>query len=318
MCTSIVMRSENVYFGRNMDIDYDFGQSAVITPRSFPLYFKEEKEIKAHFSMVGTAAVFENYPLYAEAMNEKGLYMSALNFPDNACYSEKRENGKHNISAAELILWVLSQCETTEEARALLEKTNIRAIPFSAQLSLTPLHWHIADESGSLCVEKTKEGLNIYDNPFDVVTNNPVFPHHKEEMWKTSLFSNKNPSFEKKEAPCGSQLGLGAWGLRGDFSSHSRFEKAFFLLNFCSKEKSENCVSQFFHILSSVAVIKGAVLTKNEKPHYTKYSCCFDQKNLTYYFKEYFSQKTEKLKLTEENMKGSSLQSFSFTYKNEL
>ena len=28
----------------------------------------------------------EGYPLYAEAVNEKGLYMAGLNFPGNACY----------------------------------------------------------------------------------------------------------------------------------------------------------------------------------------------------------------------------------------
>ena len=34
------------------------------------------------------AAIIDNFPLYFEATNEKGLSMAGLNFPDNAVYFE--------------------------------------------------------------------------------------------------------------------------------------------------------------------------------------------------------------------------------------
>ena len=39
----------------------------------------------------------ENYPLYAEAMNEKGLCMAGLYFPENARYFPEQAN-KTNIT----------------------------------------------------------------------------------------------------------------------------------------------------------------------------------------------------------------------------
>ena len=37
MCTSIAMNTADFYFGRNLDLEYDFGQRVVITPRGYPL-----------------------------------------------------------------------------------------------------------------------------------------------------------------------------------------------------------------------------------------------------------------------------------------
>ena len=47
--------------------------------------------------MIGMASVAEEYPLYAEAVNEKGLGMAGLNFPGNAFYplEGKRSTRSH-------------------------------------------------------------------------------------------------------------------------------------------------------------------------------------------------------------------------------
>lgn len=44
--------------------------------------------------MIGMAHVAEEYPLYYEAVNEKGLGMAGLNFVGNACYGEYEERPK--------------------------------------------------------------------------------------------------------------------------------------------------------------------------------------------------------------------------------
>ncbi len=73
MCTSIAMTTKDFYFGRNMDLDYQFGEHVVITPRNYSFQFRRAGILKKHYAMIGMATVEENYPLYAEAVNEKGL-----------------------------------------------------------------------------------------------------------------------------------------------------------------------------------------------------------------------------------------------------
>lgn len=41
--------------------------------------------------MIGMAHVTDDYPLYYEAINEKGLGMAGLNFVGNAVYHEKKK-----------------------------------------------------------------------------------------------------------------------------------------------------------------------------------------------------------------------------------
>lgn len=58
------------------------------------------------------ATVAEDTALYAEAVNEKGLYMAGLNFPGNAHYFVRDVPGKEMVAPYELIPLVLGQCET--------------------------------------------------------------------------------------------------------------------------------------------------------------------------------------------------------------
>lgn len=62
------------------------------------------------------AYVTENYPLYYEAVNEKGLGIAGLNFVGNAQYNKKIK-GKDNITQFEFIPWILSQSTTVKEAK---------------------------------------------------------------------------------------------------------------------------------------------------------------------------------------------------------
>ena len=50
-------------------------------------------EVVSHYAMIGMAHVAESYPLYYDAVNEKGLGMAGLNFVGNAVYNEV-ENGR--------------------------------------------------------------------------------------------------------------------------------------------------------------------------------------------------------------------------------
>ena len=93
-----------------------------------------------------------DYPLYYDAVNEKGVGMAGLNFVGNAYY-HKEQTGKENVASFEFIPWVLAQCATLDEVKNLIADLNIVVTPFSGNLPLGMLHWIISDKSGSITVE---------------------------------------------------------------------------------------------------------------------------------------------------------------------
>ncbi len=119
MCTAINYKTNDHYFGRNLDWMYSYGERVTITPRNYAFKFKEKDVIESHYAIIGMALVRDGYPLYFDATNEVGLSMAGLNFPDNAVYCN-RQNEMDNIAPYELIPWVLSQCRTVSDAKALL------------------------------------------------------------------------------------------------------------------------------------------------------------------------------------------------------
>ena len=288
MCTAICYRSNASYFGRNLDLDRGYGEGVVITPRNCEIKMRCEKPIKSHYAMIGMATVVENYPLYYEATNEKGLSMAGLNFPENAVYFGFAEE-KDNVTPFELIPWILAQCACVDEAKALLEKINLVNIDFNEQLPLSPLHWMISDKKRSIVAEPLKDGLRIYDNPFEVLTNNPPFEYHCTNVSNyMGLSAGISSSRFRERIPVKNySLGMGALGLPGDYSSASRFIRAIFVKeNSMSWYNEKSNVNQFFHILNSVAMPKGCVLGADGF-EYTRYSSCCNMDTGIYYYTTY-------------------------------
>ena len=115
MCTCITWENGAFYFGRNLDLEYSFGEQVALTPRNYPFQLRCLGEMNSHYAMIGMATVMMDYPLYAEAVNEKGLAMAGLNFPGSAVYQEPKE-GARNVTPFELIPWLLGTCATVREA----------------------------------------------------------------------------------------------------------------------------------------------------------------------------------------------------------
>ena len=218
MCTCIAYENGDFYFGRNMDLDYSIGEQIILTPRNYILKFRKLDPAEKHYAMAGMAASEDTFPLYAEAVNEKGLFMAGLNFPQNAVYQEAEEGGK-NVAPFEIIPWLLASCASVQEARELLFQARIVKIPFAEEMPLAPLHWMLGDGKECVVLEAVEEGLKIYENPIKVLTNNPPFPFHKDYLThfrKLSSGQGEN-TFSRKlplEPYC---QGMGGIGLPGDF-----------------------------------------------------------------------------------------------------
>ncbi len=312
MCTAITYKTKNSYFGRNLDLEYSYKETVTITPRNYKFNFRKVGDIDNHYAIIGMAYVENNYPLYYDAINEKGLGMAGLNFPDNADYKNEQVD-KDNIAPFEFIPWVLSQCSNINEAKELLNKINIVKINFSEQLTASPLHWIIADKESSITVECVKEGLKIYDNPVGVLTNNPTFDIHMFNLNNYMNLSIEPPinNFSKKLNLNTYSRGMGALGLPGDLSSASRFVKATFTkMNSLSGDSESESISQFFHILTSVEQQRGCVHMGENKYEITIYSSCCNMDKGIYYYTTYENNQITGVNMNNENLEGTELISY--------
>ena len=289
MCTSLTLPTPDGtnLFGRTLDLDDHFGESVTLTPRRYPFTFADCYPHTHHYALLGMATVADGpaasgYPLYAEAMNEKGLCMAGLRFAKSAVYLSRPEVGYVNLAPWELIPYLLGTCATVAEARTALGDIRIVDKPFSDTVGTAPLHWHIADSDpshGGLILEATAEGMRIYpdDRPdgAGVLTNDPPYLEQLAALDACPARRGDTP------------------GLPGDYSSSSRFTRAAILRRWAVEQKDNDPtsgagknpdVARFFSLLAAVSPTVGAVMTPEGRCHRTLYTCCMDTAAGVYHF----------------------------------
>ena len=309
MCTAATYQTKGFYMGRTLDYEFSYGDEITVTPRNYEFQFRHMGSVSSHYAMIGMAHVAGDYPLYYDAMNEKGLGMAGLNFVGNADFQEV-DDTRDNVAQFEFIPWILCQCATLEEAKKLLSRMNLVGTPFSPQLPTAQLHWLIADDSGSLTVECMTDGLHIYDNPVGVLTNNPPFD---KQLFHLNDFMHLSP--KQPENTFSSDLnlqtysrGMGALGLPGDLSSASRFVRvAFTKMNSRSGDSEKESVSQFFHILGSVDQQRGCCEVADGKYEITLYTSCCSADTGIYYYTTYENHQISGVDMYRENLDGNTL-----------
>ena len=312
MCTAISYKTTDRYFGRTLDLEHSYGEAVIITARNYPYHFRHTKKLSSQYAFIGIGTETNGYPLYYDAVNEKGLSVAALNFPDNASYNVGKI-GKLNIAVFELIPFILGQCSSVEQALPLLKKINITCESFDSQLGTSPLHWMICDSEKCIVAEPMQEGMKIHDDPIGVLTNNPPFEYH---MLNLVNYMNLTPGMphnsfcdELKLTPFSN--GMGAVGLPGDMSSASRFVRAAFTkLNAAAGKDETESVSQFFHIMQTVSQISGCVRLPNGKYERTVYTCCCNTDKGIYYYNTYENSQIFAVDMNKEHLDRDSVISY--------
>lgn len=309
MCTAATYKTNDFYFGRTLDYEFSYGDEITVTPRSYPFKFRAAGSMDKHYAMVGMAHVADNYPLYYDAVNERGLCIAGLNFVGNAVYRDPVP-GKENVAQFELIPWLLCQCGTVREARDRLENINITNIPFNEKMPCAQLHWIIADKTEAITVESVKEGIRIYDNPVGVLTNNPPFDEQLFNLNNYMHLSPANPknTFSESLTLKAYSRGMGALGLPGDLSSQSRFVRvAFVKMNSLSGSAEQESVSQFFHIMGSVDQQRGCCDLGDGKYEITIYTSCCNADKGIYYYNTYENHQISAIDMHHENLDSAEL-----------
>lgn len=320
MCTAATYKTKDFYFGRTLDYEFSYGDEVVITPRNYPFHFVEAGEIDSHYAMIGASCVVRDYPLYYDAVNERGLGIAGLNFVGNAAYYEKEE-GKDNIAQFELIPWILSRCATVREARKLIGNMNLIPVAFSDKLPLPQLHWMIADREECITVEAVAEGIRVYDNPVGILTNNPPFDKQMFQLNNYMHLSAKSPvdTFAKGVDLERYSRGMGALGLPGDLSSQSRFVRAAFVkLNSVSGKGEKESVSQFFHILGAVDQQRGCCELDHGEYEITLYTSCCNADRGIYYYTTYDNHQITGVDMRREDLDGREIVRYPFVKDEQI
>ena len=287
MCTAATYKTKDFYFGRTLDYEFSYGDEIVLTPRAFPLDFRHTARRDTHYAILGMAHVADGYPLYYDAMNEKGLCAAGLNFVGSAA--------------------------SVAEARTLLAGATITYTPFSDKFPPAQLHWLIADRNEAITVESTATGLHIYDNPAGVLTNNPPFDMQMFRLNDYMQLSPRQPEnrFSDALALRTYSRGMGALGLPGDLSSASRFVRAAFVRAHAVSGEDENAsVSQFFHILGAAEQPRGCCEVAEGKYEITIYTSCCNADRGIYYYTTYDNSRISAVDMHAENLDAKTLARF--------
>ncbi len=312
MCTAITYNANDFYFGRTLDYNTSYCETVTITPRGYSLPFRHLHNISRHYAIIGVAYVCDGYPLYYDAINEKGLSMAGLNFVGNAHYATPSDD-KNNVAVFEFIPYILAQCKSVTDACDLIQNINLVTTPFNDTLPVAELHWIIADKTQAVTVEATVNGINIYNNPIGVLTNNPPFPQQLQNLTNYMALSPYTP--ENKFAPklnfVPYSFGMGAIGLPGDVSSQSRFVRtAFTKLNSISPADEYASVGQFFHILNTVEQVRGVSRDDKNNPEITVYTSCSNATRGIYYYTTYNNHQINSINMHHEKLDRHTLVSY--------
>ena len=295
MCTAmtILTPKKDIIFGRTMDFSYPLAPELYFIPKGYRWNnIQNTHQIRNQYRVMGIGQNISPVIL-ADGINEMGFAAAALYFPGYAQYDEPdvKDTSTLCVAALEMVNFLLGQCASVEHAALILKSIRIVGVKDAVTNSVAPLHWLIADRQGRcMTVEKTEDGLSLMENPIGVLANSPDFNWH---MTNLRSYRNLEPH-QKQESSLGSVKltpfgqGGGTFGMPGDYTPPSRFVRTAFQKSYTviPAEKNE-AVTACFHILESVSIPKGVVMTDRGTPDYTQYTAFANLSSLEYYFKSY-------------------------------
>lgn len=312
MCTSVRFTDGegDMYFGRNLDWSCGYGQTILATPKGYKLDFEFNVE-DGQRPIFGVGIISDNKPLYFDCANESGLAVAGLNFPGYAKYEDDAVEGKTNVAAYEFPYFIVRNFDTVDEVEKALESVAIINKPVNDQFPVSMLHWIIGDKTRSIVVEYMADGMHIYHDGVDALTNQPTFAYHEENLRNYMVNVPEYPAAVKwgqdELTPWGS--GVSMHGIPGDFSSPSRFIRAAYINTHYPQQKDEqHSVIRLFRTLQAAAMVLGGAKMGNDQFEYTVYSDCFSAKTMTYYYNSYDDPAIRSFKMSDFDMDGDQLQ----------
>lgn len=308
MCTAICLQSKQgeTFFGRNMDFSYDIDPHLYIVPSGYEWSnIITGGRLRDQYRFIGIGQELDGLLGFFDGVNETGLAMAALYFAGYADYNGGIGNGREErVASFDFLHYALGRCANVKELKKQLKEVRITGAMDPVTKTVAPLHWIAADRSGNcIVIEITSNGLQVFRNPIGVLANSPDFTWH---MTNLRNYMEASPT-QTEEAFWGDypmtpfgQAG-GTQVLPGGYTSPARFARAAYLKSFLPMPKSRNeAVISCFHVMESVTIPKGAVMTSRNHFDYTKYTAFINTATCEYFFKTYDNLQIETAGLFEQ------------------
>lgn len=271
MCSAFKFKNT---FGRNFDYEQSYKEEIIIVP-------KDTNYNENSYIGIGSGLFKDDVLLY-DGMNDKGLCVAGLAFPDNAKYSPVSD--KHSCPPSwDFTSWVLGLFDNVQQFKSNIDYILISDEPYvDFNGNVTPnsdLHWLISDNKQSIAVESTSEGLMVYDNYLETLTNNPQFPQMIDAVEEQLNDVGKYPLHYNSR-------GQETFMLCGGYTSMERFARLAYLKQQAEKQDKFDNIETAFHLCQSVEQIYGATPVNNSF-EYTIYSAVYDTNDLSLYVRKY-------------------------------
>lgn len=305
MCTAITLQSQQVefFFGRTMDFSYDIQPELYIVPKNYTWNNTLNRTlIHNRYSFIGIGQKLDGILGFFDGVNEKGFAAASLYFAGYAEYNTQLPYLTSQVIASfDFLHYILGRCASIKDLRIVLNNISIIGLQDPVTQTIAPLHWIVTDKTGKcVVIEQTKKGLKLFDNPIGVMANSPDFQWHM-----TNLRNYMEVSPEQTEEVFWENIWLKPFGqaggtilLPGGYTSPERFVRTAYLKTHVPKPRNAiEAIVSCFHIMESVFIPRGAVISSRNTYDYTKYTAFINTNTCEYFFKTYDNMQIVKASL---------------------
>lgn len=295
MCTSMTFRTKEneIFLGRTMDFSYDIQPQFYVTPTEF-IWMNSANNLamKDTYRFIGLGQELDGLLVFFDGVNEHGFAAATLYFAGYAQYDTfTASSSTVQIPSFDFLHYILGNCASIMDLERILHNVSIMGVMDPVTHSIAPLHWIATDRSGRcVVIELTDRGLELIENPIGVMTNSPNFEWHLTNLRnyiEASPVQTPTATWDSVVlTPFGQ--GGGTIPLPGGYTSPERFVRVAYLKsNVPEANDATEAIISCFHILESVTIPKGAILTNKNTFDYTKYTAFINTKTCEYHYKAY-------------------------------
>jgi len=327
-CTGIRLKAADgtVVYARTMEFAVVLESSVIMIPRGYARTgTTPEGENGLKWTSKYASLGINNggdMPFLVDGVNEKGLAVGLLYFPESVGYMKYRAaEASKTLAPWEAGSWILENFATVEEVKQNIGSIIVPAVVVQQLGFVPPLHYVVHDASGkSIVIEYVEGKLHLHDDLLGVMTNSPAFDWHMTNLRNYVNFSIVNVPPVKVDGITltGIGQGTGMLGMPGDFTPPSRFVRAVaFSASALPAKTGEEAVLEAFHIMNNfdipIGVSRQGKKDQNGKivADYTVWTSAYDLRARRLYFRTYENSQIRSVDLMKMPLDAKSIVTFS-------
>lgn len=192
-----------------------------------------------------------------EGVNDQGMTFSINALMGNTS-AQLNSNTPNVLSAVDVGTWALGNFSNVAQVKQALQNKDVNIwLPKIASMDnlVAPVHFALFDKSGAgIVIEFLHGQVQVYDNPVGVMTNNPPFPWHLENLNNYAQLTNvdKNSGQFGNLKVAAFDSGNALANLPSSETSSGRFIKAAYYSTYVQKAKTPQlAIQNLAHVMNN-------------------------------------------------------------------